>query len=562
MAVKATDLTHREYLALLRQDFCAFIERSFHQINPQTKFLRNWHIEVMAAKLEACRRGETRRLIINLPPRFLKSHGASIALPAWILGHNPAAAIICVSYAQEFAEKFGRECRSVINSDWYRRIFPTRLSPQKQSAQEFVTKENGYRIATSVGGVLTGRGADFIIIDDPIKPSEALSDSTRKSTNQWFDSTLFSRLNSKQTGCIILVMQRLHQDDLVGHVLESEGWEILSFPAIADRDEDYVFDTIYGRRHYVRPAGHVLHPERESPETLKRIRQTVGEYNFLTQYQQAPVPLEGGLVKAAWFKFYAQNDLPQRFDQVIQSWDTANKLTELSDFSVCTTWGINAKQIYLLYVFRKRLNYPDLKRAVVEQAEMHRATVVLIEDKASGTQLVQELVNDGLRIVKPIKPEGDKKMRMNAQTATIENGFVYLPQEASWFADYLLEITTFPGSKYDDQADSTSQALAWINQLEPEPEIMKVYRRENAWTMHTQGHSLEAIAESQQVSPETAKIWIEEYNQLELKREAGRFGGEPRCAECGGLLLFNTEWTQSDGKKYHPACWRKMTYGC
>jgi hypothetical protein len=203
---------------------------------------------------------------------------------------------------------------------------------------------------------------------------------------------VYSRLNNKQTGCIILIMQRLHQDDLVGHVLEREGWEVLSFPAIAESDEEYLFDTICGPKQYMRPAGQALHPERESLETLHRIRQTVGEYNFFSQYQQAPAPLEGGLVKEAWVKFYTQIDLPQRFDQVIQSWDTANKLTELSDFSVCTTWGIKAKHIYLLDVFRKRLNYPDLKRSVREQAEMHRATVVLIEDKASGTQLVQELV--------------------------------------------------------------------------------------------------------------------------------------------------------------------------
>jgi predicted phage terminase large subunit-like protein len=515
----------------------------------------------MAAKLEACRKREIHRLIINVPPRGLKSHCASIALPAWILGHNPAAPIICVSYAQEFAEKFGRECRSVMNSDWYRRIFRTRLSPQKQSAQEFVTKDNGYRIATSVGGVLTGRGADFIIIDDPIKPAEALSDSMRHAANEWFDNTLYSRLNNKQTGCIILIMQRLHQDDLVGHVLEREGWDVLSFPAIAERDEKYVFDTIYGPKQYLRPTCQALHPERESVETLKRIRQTIGEYNFFSQYQQAPVPLEGGLVKVAWFKFYTQIDLPQRFEQVIQSWDTANKLTELSDFSVCTTWGIRAKQIYLLNVFRKRLNYPDLKRAVREQAEKHDATVVLIEDKASGTQLVQELVNEGLRIVKPVKPEGDKKMRMNAQTATIENGFVQLPQEAPWLADYLLEITTFPGSKYDDQADSTSQALAWINLTPSEDGLITFYRKDTAWMMYLEGHSNNAIAAAVDASPDEIKTWFEEFKRRDLERVGARIG-VPRCASCVDPIPFGTPWQVEAGKKYHPACWRKKVYGC
>jgi predicted phage terminase large subunit-like protein len=161
--------------------------------------------------------------------------------------------------------------------------------------------------------------------------------------------------------------------------------------------------------------------------------------------------------------------VPEHYDQVVQSWDTANKLSEFADYSVCTTWGLKDKRLYLLHVLRRKVNYPDLKRAVCEQANLHRATVILIEDKASGTQLVQELIDEGLQMVKAIKPEGDKIMRLNAQTATIENGFVYLPREASWLADYLHELTTFPASKYDDQADSTSQALAWIKQSGAEP---------------------------------------------------------------------------------------------
>ncbi len=558
----SAELTHEEYRALVRLDFCSFIERCFYQLNPQTPFHRNWHIETMAARLEACRQGKIKRLIINVPPRHLKSLCGSIALPAWLLGHNPAEQVMCVSYAQDLSEKLARECGSVMMSNWYRATFGTQLSAQKQSVQEFLTTRQGYRLATSVGGVLTGRGANFIIIDDAMKPNEALSDALRRTVNDWYDNTLYSRLNDKRTGCIILIMQRLHEDDLVGHVLEREDWEVVSFPAIADHDEEHLIESPFGARRFRRRAGEALHPGREPLATLARIQRNLGEYSFASQYQQAPAPLDGGLVKSAWFKTYADNELPERFDQVVQSWDTANKLSELSDYSVCTTWGIKEKRILLLHVFRKKVNYPDLKRAVRDQADKHRATIVLIEDKASGTQLIQELVNDGLRIVQAVKPEGDKVMRLNAQTATIENGFVYLPREASWLPDYLHELTTFPSAKHDDQADSTSQALAWINQVEPEPGILTFYRMENARMLHEQGLSLEAIAAEVHATPEQVQDWLRELQSaadesMAIYEEQFR----KHCAKCGGDIPTGTTYTEAGGIAYHPDCYRKMTFG-
>ena len=207
-----------EYETMLRQDFSTFAGRCFVDLNPQTDLAINWHIEVIAAKLTAVRNGEIRRLIINLPPRHLKSLMASIAFPAWCLGHDPSAQILCVSYAQDLADKLSRDCRGIMMSKWYRRIFPTRLASQRQAVQEFITTRQGYRLATSNGGVLTGRGADIIVIDDPLKPEEALSDARRQAANEWYDHTLYSRLNDKREGAIVIVMQRLHEDDLVGHV--------------------------------------------------------------------------------------------------------------------------------------------------------------------------------------------------------------------------------------------------------------------------------------------------------------------------------------------------------
>jgi predicted phage terminase large subunit-like protein len=175
-----------------------------------------------------------------------------------------------------------------------------------------------------------------------------------------------------------------------------------------------------------------------------------------------PAPLGGGLVKAAWFRHYSADELPAKFERIVQSWDTASKATELSDFSVCTSWGIHGKNLYLLDVVRRRMEYPELKRAVREQYERLKPSVVLIEDKASGTQLIQELIADGLYAVTRYQPQSDKIMRMHAQTAMIENGFVHLPVSAPWLAQYLHELTTFPKSRHDDQVDSTAQMLDWF----------------------------------------------------------------------------------------------------
>lgn len=359
------DMQNRELQCLLRLDLFSFIERSFYELNPETAFLPNWHIEVLASELERCRRGETKRLIINVPPRSLKSHCATIAFVAWLLGHNPSEQVICASYGQELANKHANDCRALMQSPFYQQLFPTRLSPQRQAVNEFMTTRQGVRMATSVGGVLTGRGANFIIIDDPTKPEEALSETSRKAANDWYDHTLYSRLNDKRTGTIILIMQRLHEDDLVGHVLgQDSSWRVVKFPAIAEADEVHPIDAPLGFHQVFRRVGEALHPEREPLETLERIRATLGEYNFAGQYQQAPAPLGGGLVKDTWFPRYTSKELPEQFEMVFQSWDTANKATELSDYSVCTTWGVSRKKLYLLHVLRRRMDYPELKMEV------------------------------------------------------------------------------------------------------------------------------------------------------------------------------------------------------
>jgi len=209
--------------------------------------------------------GRIRRLIVNVPPRHLKSHLGSVAFPAWCLGHDPSAQILCVSYAQDLADKLSRDCRRIVASDWYQKLFPTRLSAQRQAVPEFETTAQGCRIATSVGGVLTGRGADIIVIDDPLKPEEALSQAQRQAANEWYDHTLYSRLNDKLSGAIVLIMHRRHEDDLAGHVLAQEEWEVVRLPAIAEEDERHRVETVFGRQVFGRKGARRCIPSASRP---------------------------------------------------------------------------------------------------------------------------------------------------------------------------------------------------------------------------------------------------------------------------------------------------------
>jgi hypothetical protein len=247
-------------------------------------------------------RGNIKRLVITLPPRYLKSICASVAFPAWVLGHDPSKRVICASYSENLASKHSLDCRSVMEASWYRRVFlQTRLSPRKNAELNFETTAYGYRYATSVGGTLTGRGGNIIIVDDPLKPEDAMSESKRSDVNDWFYSTLYSRLDSKADDVIILIMQRLHVDDLVGHVLQKESWVQLNLPVIAEVAQDIVIGQ---DRTHTRQVGDLLHSARESSAVLDQLRSALGSFNFSAQYQQCPVPPEGALIKWDWFVTY------------------------------------------------------------------------------------------------------------------------------------------------------------------------------------------------------------------------------------------------------------------
>jgi predicted phage terminase large subunit-like protein len=447
--------------SVLRNDFLSFLRKAFATVSPGETFLPNWHIAAIVCQLERVRAGEARRLIINQPPRSLKSITVSVAYVAWLLGRDPTLRIIVASYSSEFAIELHRQFRMVVNSDWLKRAFPA-LRWAKETGLELVTTKGGGRYAISVGGTLTGRGADLIIVDDPLNAAEAQSEATRKRTVDWFSGALLPRLNDKAKGAIIVVAQRLHEDDLPGHLLRTSQWELLSLPAIATEHElIQLREGVFHRR----APGEVLQPERESAETLERIRREINSLQFSAQYQQQPIPTEGNLVRREWFRYYDVPPSKTGRARVVQSWDVAVTTGESNDYSVCTTWLVAEARFYLTDVFRARLTYPDLRRKLINLAGDLSPETILIEEAGFGLNLLQDLQTDlPSHMTQPlgIKPVGTKLDRLVAQTAKIEAGHVLLPKEAPWLSDFLYELLGFPYTRHDDQVDSVSQFLNWV----------------------------------------------------------------------------------------------------
>lgn len=445
--------------AALRNNFLLFVERCFLTLNPGKKFLPNWHHQAIEHALEGVRQGTTTRLIINIQPRSLKSLIVSVAYPAFVLGHDPTKRIYLICYGGELADKHSSDFRSIVESRWYQRAFP-KMRIWKSLENEVITTERGFRRATTVMGALTGLGGDFFILDDPQKAVDAQSEARRNSLNQWFANTLVSRLDNKKTGAIIVVMQRVHMNDLCGFLTEaSDEWTVLSLPAIAEVDAQI---PIGDNEFYHRKIDEVLHPAHEPLEVLERLRQTQGSDVFQAQYQQAPVPPGGAMIKRAWLRYYEKHELPERTYRVkiVQSWDTAAKDGAMNDFSVCTTWLVTKDDYYLLELTRGRYEYPRLRDIAIALAQRHKPDFVLIEDASTGSALAQDLKPVLRRPVKLVPIERDKQGRLYVQQAKFEAGRVHFPKGASFLPELEAELLTFPQSKHDDQVDSISQALA------------------------------------------------------------------------------------------------------
>ena len=444
-----------------REDFSIFVQGAYRVLHDDP-LMRNWHIDAIAHQLMRLARGEERRLIISMPPRTMKSFIASTCLPAWLLGRNPAEKIICASYAQELSREFSFQTRRLMQSDWYRRVFPAvRLHPKKMGLDELAMTRGGSRFATSTGGTLTGRGGTFIIIDDPIKAQEAHSEVTREAAVNWFRSTVLSRLNNPRSGRILLVAQRLHMEDLSGQLLAQGGWHELCLPLINDRDQLVHLPDGYQLE---RPAGTVLHPDRFGDAEIAQLRAAMGTRDFEAQYNQRPVPPGGALFQLQWLQRYDTPPKPSSIQGIFQSWDTGYEIQEENDYSVCSTWALCGKDCYLLDIYRARLAFYQLEKAVYEQRERWKADLVIVERHGAGISLYQNIRQlGGRRWLDAKMPVGSKEDRASQQSPKFERGEIWVPREAAWLKTFEDELSSFPQCKHDDQVDSVVQFLASVD---------------------------------------------------------------------------------------------------
>ncbi|MEA2880563.1 MAG: hypothetical protein QOF14_5759 [Hyphomicrobiales bacterium] len=442
--------------ALLRTDFPSFVRRCFQTLNPGVPFMANWHHDAIGFQLDRVRRGENTRLIINMPPRYGKSQIVSVAYVAFELGHNPNRRIFVISYGAELADKHAADFRSIIESDWYRRVFPG-MRIKRIHENEVTTTKRGFRKATTIGGTLTGLGGDVFILDDPQKTQDVMSEARRNTVNNFVPNTLMSRLDDKRSGSVIMVTQRVHAQDLSGFLLDnSSEWEHLSLPAIAEANERI---QVGEGTFHERKAGEALHPDREPVEVLERIRREQGSDTFSAQYQQSPVPPGGNMFKRVWLRRYEVAPPRSYRTRILMSLDTAAKGGAHNDWSVCTVWQVEGRKLfYLLDMDRRQCEFPQLLEITQTLAQQYKPHAILIEDASTGSALQQMLRPKGLP-VRLVKVESDKVGRAYVQQAKFEAGQVLFPSNASFLAELELELLRFPQGKNDDIVDSITQAL-------------------------------------------------------------------------------------------------------
>lgn len=445
--------------ASARQSLSIFTQKAFQVASPGDRYIHNWHVDFLASKLEAVLRGDIRRLLVLVPPRSTKSLTVSVAFPAWVLGRIPTFKFIVGSTTQSLATKHSVDTRKVIESDFYRNLFPgTRLAAGENLKQFFATSAGGFRMTTSTRSTIIGHGADCIIIDDPHNPEMSM---VKVEKDIEWARQLVTRLNDKRFGRIICVMQRLRFDDLAGYYLKQSGWDVIKLPAQLARTEaeqHYEYAKL-GRieRTTFRP-GDLLQPEREPVEVLDMLRRELGSLIFDTQYGLEPAPLAGNIVRHEYFRYF---DRWPRFDRVTQSWDTALKEGQENDYSVCVTVGSVGQEDFVIDVWRGKLTYPELKKKVKELAERFRPNTILVEDTSAGTPIIQELRQTTSLPLKPIVVSKDKMTRLQQAAARFESGRVLFPMHQHFNADMIAELTGFPNCEHDDIVDAVSQYLNW-----------------------------------------------------------------------------------------------------
>jgi predicted phage terminase large subunit-like protein len=445
--------------AVLRTDFVSFATKCFYTLNPSLDFVPNWYIEHLAYELLACFAGERKRMIIAAPPRHGKSTLASVVFPAWCLGHDPSMRIIGASYGQEVAARFQIDFRKIVESDWYGEVFPQfQINSAKCTEREVQTEAGGFRYATAFGGPLTAIGGDLIILDDVIKAADVTYEVKRQNVMNWLKDTVFSRLDNKSKGSIIVVGQRLHLQDPIGQLLATGGWHPVVLPAIAEETKIYKLARVNGYVEFTRKIGDLLDPIREPLAVLDQLKLDMGTANFHAQYQQRPEYTADSLILWEWFPTYKA--VP-KFDYLFLSVDPAIATTSTADWSVCMVIGVLGKTNYILHVERKHLGFTALALRLDQLATKYVADAILIERSGIGISLIKYLEDQKKHRILAHKPKVGKEDRLVSVLPQIEQGQVLMPSEANWLDILRHELVGFPNSTHDDQVDALSQFLIY-----------------------------------------------------------------------------------------------------
>jgi predicted phage terminase large subunit-like protein len=442
---------------LCERSLSEFVKQAWNILDPGQPLIWNWHMDAICNHLEAITNNEINRLLINIPPGTSKSSLVNVYYPAWEWIKKPYLKIISSSHEQGLATRDTRKMRNIISSDWYQNKWNIELQGDQNQKTYYENEHTGFRQACAVAS-MTGRRGDRIIWDDPHSPEKAYSDAHRETALRVFRETLPTRLINPDSSAIIIVMQRIHEEDISGYILEHDlGYEHLMLPMEFNSSRKCY--TSIGFEDPRKKDGELLFLERFSREVVDRDKKAMGARAVAAQFQQEPSPAEGNIININWFNYFDQINP----DEIYQSWDTANKDGEENDYSACITWGIKENEMYILDIFKDKMQYPDLKKAMIQQYEKWKPIQLIIEDKASGQQVLQELRRSTqLPIVAYNPGQRNKTERMFDASLDVESGRVYLKNKAHWLEEFLHEIKLFPNGKYKDTGDAFSMFINWF----------------------------------------------------------------------------------------------------
>lgn len=439
-----------------------YIRLMWHVVEPETRFVGGFHVDAICEHLTAVSDGQIRRLLITVPPRHTKSLCTSVGWPTWTWTRSASRRFMFASYSSHLSTEHAVLSRRVIDSEWYQARWGDRfqLTTDQNIKTHFENTARGFRISTSVGGSVIGRGADVLVVDDPHSIEDAHSDEVREGVLRWYRQSWYTRQNDPKRSSMVVIMQRVHEKDLAGDLLSTGEYEHLNLPTEYEGDRR---KTVIGWADPRTEAGELLCPERFGPDQVREAKRTLGTYGYVSQHQQRPSPPKGGIFNRDWWRFY--DERPARFDELIQSWDTTFKDVDTADFCVGQVWGRIGKKFYLLDQVKDQMSFV---RALVEikllTAKWPEAVRKLVEDSANGPAIVNTLETTigGIELV---SPEGSKVARAFSISPLIEDGDVYLPDPSicPWIGDYIDSFAKFPKGDHDDDVDATTQALRYFS---------------------------------------------------------------------------------------------------